>query len=244
MGGRTFPEAVDELATLAGLTVPVADPVERRRAEQRRSGLALIEEVASWYEQQLDPAARAYLLRRGISLEVTARWRLGWAPADGGALVRHLTALGIDLAEAEALGVLGRKPGHEPYAFLRDRLVIRVSSGNWDRIRAMLSSAAPYRQREVMENRSSKHSKHWPVVIPASYNDDTLPVSGRDGGPASSWTRSQGRGCARPASEGSLDESPSRPDGIRDRRRHRSNIPSRPHPPRASRPNAPAHALM
>jgi len=50
--------------------------------------------------------------------------------------------------------------------------------------------------------------------MPASYNDDTLPVSGRDGGPASSWTRSQGRGGARPASEGSLDESPSRLDGI------------------------------
>ena len=28
------------------------------------------------------------------------------------------------------------------------------------------------------------------IMIPASYNDDTLPVSGRDGGPASSWTRS------------------------------------------------------
>ena len=38
--------------------------------------------------------------------------------------------------------------------------------------------------------------------------------SGRDGGPASSWTRSQGRGCARPASEGSLDKSPSRRDGL------------------------------
>jgi len=49
-------------------------------------------------------------------------------------------------------------------------------------------------------------------MIPASPDTDTSPVSGRDGGPASSWTRSQGRGCARPASEGSLDESPSRLD--------------------------------
>ena len=52
-------------------------------------------------------------------------------------------------------------------------------------------------------------------VIPASPDTDTSPVSGRDGDPASSWTRSQGRGCARPASEGSLDESPSRPDGMK-----------------------------
>jgi predicted TPR repeat methyltransferase len=56
-------------------------------------------------------------------------------------------------------------------------------------------------------------------MIPASPDTDTSPVSGRDGGPASSWTRSPrvtlgGRGCARPASEDSLNESPSRPDGM------------------------------
>jgi len=51
-------------------------------------------------------------------------------------------------------------------------------------------------------------------LIPASPDPDTSPVSGRDGGPARPCARSQGRGCARPASEGSLDESPSRPDGL------------------------------
>jgi hypothetical protein len=45
-------------------------------------------------------------------------------------------------------------------------------------------------------------------------NADITTNRGSTDGPASSWTRSQGRGCARPASEGSLDESPSRPDGI------------------------------
>ena len=45
------------------------------------------------------------------------------------------------------------------------------------------------------------------------------PVSGRDCGPASSWTQSFGtipgeRGCAHPASEGQLDEAPPRLDGL------------------------------
>ena len=40
-------------------------------------------------------------------------------------------------------------------------------------------------------------------------------LTGRDGGPARPCARSQGRGCARPASEGSLDKSASRLDGIR-----------------------------
>ncbi len=43
---------------------------------------------------------------------------------------------------------------------------------------------------------------------------DTSPVSGRDGGPASSWTRSQGRGGARPASEGRFNGSTLKLDGI------------------------------
>jgi hypothetical protein len=60
-------------------------------------------------------------------------------------------------------------------------------------------------------------------LIPASYNDDTLPVSGRDDGPARPCARSQGRGCARPASEGSLDESTSRLEGIRAARRSGSS---------------------
>ena len=55
-----------------------------------------------------------------------------------------------------------------------------------------------------------------PAVIPASPDTDTSLVSGRDGGPARPCARSQGRGYARPASEGSLDESPSRLDGIRE----------------------------
>jgi len=53
------------------------------------------------------------------------------------------------------------------------------------------------------------------TLIPASPDTDTSPVSGRDGGPARLCARSQGRGCARPASEGSLDESTSRLEGMR-----------------------------
>ena len=51
-------------------------------------------------------------------------------------------------------------------------------------------------------------------MIPASDDNDISPVLGRDGGPAPSWARSQGRGCARPASEGCFDEPSSKLDGL------------------------------
>jgi ribosome-associated toxin RatA of RatAB toxin-antitoxin module len=70
-----------------------------------------------------------------------------------------------------------------------------------------------YQARSRVVDLAEKH------IIPASPHTDTVPVSGRDCGPAASWTRSSGvdsgrRGCARPASEGSLDESPSRLEDI------------------------------
>ena len=51
-------------------------------------------------------------------------------------------------------------------------------------------------------------------VIPASRDNDTSPVSGSDGAPASSWARSQGRECTRPAPEGRFDEPSSKRDGM------------------------------
>jgi len=86
----------------------------------------------------------------------------------------------------------------------------------------------------------STSKAHW-GLIPASPDTDTSPVSGRDGGPASSWTRSQGRGCARPASEGSLDESPSRPDGLRARRYHPPRRSRAPSPPNQRAPEGAEH---
>ncbi len=61
-------------------------------------------------------------------------------------------------------------------------------------------------------------------LIPASPDTDTSPVLGPRRRPRAPMRAkpqcvdSRGRGCARPASEGSLDESPSRPDGMTLRR--------------------------
>jgi ubiquinone/menaquinone biosynthesis C-methylase UbiE len=67
----------------------------------------------------------------------------------------------------------------------------------------------------IEQAKSRQETLRLETLIPASYNNDTLPVSGRDDGPARPCARSQGRGCARPASEGSLDKSTSRLDGMR-----------------------------
>jgi DNA primase len=85
----SFPEAVEELATLAGLEVP------REAAPGADSGPDLhgtLEAAATYYREQLahSPPARDYLSRRGVSAESIARFGIGYAPDEWDALTRRL----------------------------------------------------------------------------------------------------------------------------------------------------------
>ncbi|NQX89090.1 MAG: DNA primase [Halioglobus sp.] len=84
-----FPEAVDNLAGLAGLEVPLeavqGDRVPARREETNKPLYDLMDKVSRYYQAQLrhhPQAARAvnYLKSRGLSGEVAKQFGLGFAP--------------------------------------------------------------------------------------------------------------------------------------------------------------------
>lgn len=127
-----FPEAVEALAGEAGLQVPRPTEEDRRKYERRKTLHDLMEESCRWFEQQLrGSAGRAgmdYLLRRGLDDEGMARFRLGFAPAESGALRRHLQSLGY--ADDDMLtAALLRQPedGRSPYSFFRNRVMFPVT---------------------------------------------------------------------------------------------------------------------
>ena len=101
-------------------------------------------------------------------------------------------------------------PGTTGLTRIDYRLVSRSGAKNSDEPRFSTEAVAllilPFAAPATLPQVSPPPFLRGKRMIPASYNDDTLPVSGRDGGPA--------RPCARPASEGSLDESPSRLEGM------------------------------
>ncbi len=92
----SFPEAVERLATDAGLPIPVTSPEERARAKEQVSIYTVTEAASSWFEKQLRAAAGkealAYLHDRGIDDETIARFRLGYAPDARQALKEGLKA--------------------------------------------------------------------------------------------------------------------------------------------------------
>ena len=108
--GLPFPEAVERLATQAGLPMPVMDRREQEREEKRATLYDVMEMATAFFEEQLQAApgarARAYLRERGLSARTQQTFRMGYAPESRNALKEHLASRGVPLAQMEATGML------------------------------------------------------------------------------------------------------------------------------------------
>jgi DNA primase len=128
----SFLEAVERLAGQAGLQVPASTPTERKQAERQKSLYDLIDTASRFFEQSLfsrdGQKALAYLRGRGVTDDTIASFRLGYAPADGGALPKALQSAGYKLDDACEAGLLRRPDdGRSPYSFFRGRVIFPVS---------------------------------------------------------------------------------------------------------------------
>ena len=124
-----FIEAIERLATEAGLAVPQQTPQERERAQHQKTLLEALAAAAEFYEKRLwSPAgvrAREYLAARGLDEETIRRFRLGWASDDRQALRRALSG---DFPEALLIegGLLRRPETGEPYDYFRGRVLFPI----------------------------------------------------------------------------------------------------------------------
>lgn len=127
--GFTFPEAVRYLAHRAGIVIPERG---RSRHDEGRLRLYEIQRLAcEFFRQALEGdrgrEARAYLSRRGVGEELIARFQLGYAPAEGEALLRYLTQRGVPGAQIEEAGLaIPRQGGRGYYDRFRGRVMIPI----------------------------------------------------------------------------------------------------------------------
>lgn len=124
----SFPEAVEELATSIGLEVPRETSFEQ--GPDHRPLYDILEQAARHFALQLRqhsdaPRAIEYLRARGVSGEVAASFRLGFAPPGWDNL---LTALGGDEHRIRLLNEAGLITEHDDrrYDRLRDRIVFPI----------------------------------------------------------------------------------------------------------------------
>src|SRR5918992_4786922 len=86
-----YVDAVKDLASQAGMQVPEArprSPEEAARKEREPDLYAVMEKAMNFYRAELKKSPRAidYLKKRGLTGEIAARYRIGYAPEDWQAL--------------------------------------------------------------------------------------------------------------------------------------------------------------
>ncbi len=130
--GRSFREAVEQLAAEAGVDLTPPDPEEARRSARRATLAEVNEKACTFYERVLwehpkGEVAREHLRKRGISEETAKAWRLGYAPNLWDALFKSQALKGVDpkLVEEAGLGI-PRKKGEGLYDRFRGRLMIPI----------------------------------------------------------------------------------------------------------------------
>lgn len=130
----SFPEAVERLASEAGMEMPISSPEEREKAKRARSLYSVVEAAACYYEKQLRlPEGRHaldYLYGRGVTDETIARFRLGFSPNNRGALKAALEREGYPISQLLEAGLLiqPRGPEHSAYDRFRGRVMFPIAN--------------------------------------------------------------------------------------------------------------------
>ncbi|AVA22239.1 DNA primase [Rhizobium sp. NXC24] len=130
--GLSFPEAVQQIADMAGVAMPVADPMEAKREKERTSLLDVMEMATQFFQDQLQTAngarARAYLRDRGLTGRTIETFRLGYSPDSRNALKEFLAGKGVLKEQMEACGLVVHENVPVSYDRFRDRIMFPILS--------------------------------------------------------------------------------------------------------------------
>jgi DNA primase len=125
--GKTFPEAVEELARDAGLTVPRDErPGEAARREEAGDLTTVLLAAAKYYRAALRDAPQAieYLKGRGLTGAIAARFGIGYAPDAWQPLSGHVPDYADPRLEQAGLVITGE--GGKRYDRFRDRVMFPI----------------------------------------------------------------------------------------------------------------------
>jgi DNA primase len=130
--GVSFPEAVERLASIAGVPLPAVTPDAARHEQRRKTLYDVMELAAKFFADTLasrhGAKARGYLGDRAISPAVQVQFRLGYATGERFALKEHLGANGIPVEDMVEAGLL--VSGDDipvPYDRFRDRVMFPIT---------------------------------------------------------------------------------------------------------------------
>jgi DNA primase len=130
--GVSFPEAVERLAGIAGVPLPVMTREAQAQEERRKTLHDIVELAAKFFEANLASRAgargRGYFADRGIPSATQVKFRLGYAASDQYALKEHLGVQKIPVEDMIEAGLLvGGEDIAVPYDRFRDRVMFPIA---------------------------------------------------------------------------------------------------------------------
>ncbi|MCT4656400.1 MAG: DNA primase [Cohaesibacter sp.] len=129
--GLSFPEAVEALASQAGIALPSPDPQAQRREKERASLYDVMEMATKYFQLQfsadLGREARQYAQKRGLSAETLSTFRFGFAANSRDHLKNYLLQRGVSERDMLETGlVIKPDDGRPSYDRFRNRLMIPI----------------------------------------------------------------------------------------------------------------------
>lgn len=130
--GLPFPEAVEQLAGMAGLQMPVVSREEEVRESRRKTLHEVMELATKYFEAVLQNRAgakgRGYLADRGLGPATQSRFRLGYALPERFALKEALGSKGVSVEDMVEAGLLiSADDVALPYDRFRDRVMFPIT---------------------------------------------------------------------------------------------------------------------
>ena len=132
MDGLSFPEAVEQLAGEAGLSMPAPDPEAARRQQARLKLNDVLDLAATYFERHLHAPegqyALAYAQGRGLDESVRKTFRIGFAPDKRDGLIGFLKSHDVPVGDMidTGLAIAPDDGARAPYDRFRGRLMVTI----------------------------------------------------------------------------------------------------------------------
>ena len=130
--GLPFPEAVERLASMAGVAMPIVSREEEVKESRRKTLHEVMELAAKYFEATLQGRAgakgRGYLADRGLGPATQGRFRIGYSLPERFALKEALGARGVPVEDMVEAGLLVSADDIPvPYDRFRDRVMFPIT---------------------------------------------------------------------------------------------------------------------
>ncbi len=129
--GLNFVDAVRELASIAGISMPEIGPIDKAKQERQSKFLSCIDLATFFFQSNLKTQhgekALDYLKKRGLSEKIIEEFRLGYAPRSGLNKFLKNKEISDEVSKLAGLTSFSERDGRN-YDYFRDRIMFPIQN--------------------------------------------------------------------------------------------------------------------